>query len=184
MPQSDLIDIDNLEQEFSALQAELQSSLLVLARLKEISAEFDDLATEYTAIKSATGIMQAEALHLATIRVEQEQEFAHSVARVNEDRTRLGEEWQQFRTKAESEQNQVLRVAMTTQQEVIDRAAAQDRMLASLDERMEKMNQALAAMMADLQDSRRRQKITSSFLVAIVLLTVGLSAFSAWHVFF
>ena len=75
-------------------------------------------------------------------------------------------------------------IAVTTREELTERAAQQDKLVASLDERMEKMNQALANIAADLQDTRHRQRIVTVLLTAIVLLTLGLSAAAAWFAFF
>jgi DNA repair exonuclease SbcCD ATPase subunit len=99
-------------------------------------------------------------------------------------RKQRAEEWQAFRTAIEAEQNTVMRLAMTTRQELTDRVAAQEALVKSLNERLAALNEALANMGDDLQATRRRQKTTALLLSGLVLLSAGLSAAVAWTVFF
>ena len=183
MTQDKLTSIDNLEQELAELQEQLQASLPLLSTLNEIPKQFTDLAERCSTMRAAAAAAQVQADLLAATRTAQEQQFAEIVAESSEREKVLGDQWQTFRTAVEEELRQTMGVAVTTRKELTERTALQDKLLASLDERMERMNQALANMAADLQDSRHKQKIVTVLLTAIALLTLGLSAAAAWFAF-
>jgi hypothetical protein len=220
MTQETIINIDSLEQELADLQAQLQTSLPLLARLNEIPLQFADLGAKGAAMDEAAKTAQAAADAFTATRQAQEERFetlaeaqaAQHRALANdwevfskeqaeqhqlrseewqvfrtEDVERhhmLTAEWQAFRTAAETEQNTVMRLAMTTRQELLDRTTAQEALVKSLDERLATMNQALANVAADLHTTRRRQNATAILLSVLVLLSVGLSAAAGWYVFF
>lgn len=208
-----LTSIDTLEEELTALQADLRGSLALLAQLNHIPEQFANLAAETAAINAAsataTAAAEEQAHELAAARVALEERFAHWLQEAGareaqlaaghaalEDRftqwlqetgareTQLAEQWNAFRTAAETEQNQVMRIAMTTRQELIDRAGAQEQLVSALNERMEKMNTSLTNMVEDLQDARREQKRLAILVTFVSLLALGLSAAASYVVFF
>ena len=185
MTQDTLTSIDNLEQELAELQEQLQASLPLLSTLNDIPKQFTDLAERCRAMSAAAAAAQVQADLLAATRKAQEQQFAEIVAESSEREKALGDQWQAFRTVVEDEQRHVMSISSDHTRR-IDRSAQRCRtkLVASLDERMEKMNQALTNMAADLQETRHRQKIVTVLLTAIVLLTLGLSAAAAWFAFF
>ena len=184
MTQDTLTSIDNLEQELADLQAQLQASLPLLSTLNDIPKQFTDLAERCRAMSTTAAAAQVQADLLAATRKAQEQQFAEIVAESTVREKALGDRWETFRTALEGEQRQIMAIAVTTREELMERAAQLDTLVASLDERMEKMNQALANIAADLQDTRHRQTIVTVLLTAIVLLTLVLSAAAAWFAFF
>lgn len=184
MTQETLTSIDNLEQELADLQEQLQASLPLLSTLNDIPKQFTDLAERCMAMSATAEAAQIQADLLAATRKAQEQQFAEIVAESSVREKALGDRWETFRTAIEGEQRQIMTIAVTTREELTERAGQQDKLVASLDERMEKMNQALANIAADLQDTRHRQSIVTVLLTAIVLLTLALSAAAAWFAFF
>lgn len=98
--------------------------------------------------------------------------------------TQMVEQWNTFRSAAEAEQNQVMRIAMTTRQELTDRIAAQEKLVASLDERLAKMNDSLANLVTDLRDTRREQRWLALLVAVIALVALAVSAGAVWAVFF
>jgi DNA repair exonuclease SbcCD ATPase subunit len=184
MTQDTLTSIDNLEQELAELQEQLQASIPLLSTLNDIPKQFTDLAERCRAMSTAAAAAQVQADLLAATRKAQEQQIAEIVAESSEREKALGDQWQAFRTGVEDEQHHIMSVLVTTREESTERAALQDKLVASLDERMEKMNQALANMAADLQEARHKQKVVTMLLTAIMLLTLGLSAAAAWFAFF
>lgn len=184
MTQDTLTSIDNLEQELAELQEKLQASLPLLSTLNDIPKQFTDLAERCRTMSAAAAAAQVQADLLAVTRKAQEQQFAAMVAESSEQEKALSDQWQAFRTAVEDDQRHIRGITVTTRDELIERAALQDKLVASLDDRLERMNQALANMAADLQETRHRQKIVTVLLTAIVLLTVGLSAAAAWFAFF
>ena len=183
MTQDKLTSIDNLEQELAELQEQLQASLPLLSTLNDIPKQFTDLAERCRAMSATAAAAQVQADLLAATRKTHEQQFAEIVAESSEREKALGDQWQTFRTVMEDEQRHVMSIAVTTRDELTESAALQDKVVASLDERMEKMNQALTNMAADLQEAQHKQKIVTVLLTAIVLLTLGLGAAAAWFVF-
>ncbi len=184
MTQDTLTSIDNLEQELAELQEQLQASLPLLSTLNDIPKQFTDLAERCRTMSAAAAAAQVQADLLAVTRKAQEQQFAEIVTESSEREKALGDQWQAFHTGVEDEQRHIMSVVVATREELTERAALQDKMVASLDERMEKMNQALANMAADLQEARHKQKLVTLLLTAIILLTLGLSAAAAWFAFF
>jgi chromosome segregation ATPase len=198
MPTNTLTSIDNLEQEVAELQAQLRDSIPVLAQLKDIPGQLATLAAESTALNAAaaavTSDAAAQAAQLAAGRAALEERFAQWLqeaagreaqwqATADARAAQLAEQWESFRSAAETEQNQVMRIAMTTRQELTDRAAVQEKLVASLDERLEKMNGALANMVSDLQVARRDQKRLGALLTVVALAALALSAAAAWAAF-
>ena len=135
-------------------------------------------------MSAAAAAAQVQADLLAATRKAQEQQFAEIVAESTVREKALGDRWETFRTAIEGERRQIMAIAVTTREELTERGVLQDKLVSSLDERMEKMNHALANIAADLQDTRHRQTIVTVLLTAIVLLTLALSAAAAWFAFF
>ncbi len=96
----------------------------------------------------------------------------------------LLDQWNTFRSAAEAEQNQVMRIAMTTRQELTDRIVAQEKLVASLDERLARMNDSLANMVGDLRDARREQRRLALLLAIMALAALATGAAASWAVFF
>lgn len=193
-----LTSLDTLEQEVAALQAQLRDSIPVLALLNDIPGRFATLAAESAALNAAsaaaTAAAESQAEQLAAGRSALEERFRQWVQETAARETQwreaadahaaqLVEQWNSFRSAAEIEQNQVLRIAMTTRQELTDRVAAQEKLVASLDKRLEKMNGALTNMVSDLQAARRNQKHLSVLLTVVALVALALSAAAAWAAF-
>lgn len=150
--------------------------------MQEKLAAFEERLTQW--LQEAGAHSDAQAAKMAAERASLEERVTHWQEEAGAREAQLLEQWNTFRSAAETEQNQVMRIAMTTRQELIDRATAQEKLIASLDERMEKMNASLTNMVSDLQAARREQKRLAVLLTAVAVLALGLSVAASWVTFF
>lgn len=190
---SSLALLNPIPSQFAALAAECAAlNAASAAATSSAQSEAEHLAAARVALEQrcaqwlqeAGAQASAQAAQLAAERTDLEERVTHWQQEAGAREARLLEQWNTFRSAAETEQNQVMRIAMTTRQELIDRVAAQEKLVASLDERLEKMNVSLANMVSDLQDARREQKRLAVLLTVVAVLALGLSVAASWVTFF
>lgn len=178
-----LSSIEDLEREASESHELLQDSHQTPAGLDHLVHRLARLEEAYSGILTAVTEAQVQSELLIAARSTQEQQFADMLKETHSTEAHRTREWETFRTKAEAEQKQVLRAAVMTRQELGDRLAQQEALVASLNERLGRMNQSLANMVSDLQDTRRHQKRLAILLTIAALLALGLSAVAFWYAF-
>lgn len=155
------------------------------AQTEQLAAGRAALEGQFTQwLQAADARESAHAAERAAARASLEERFTQLLQEAGAHEAQLQEQWSSFRSAAESEQNQVMRIALTTRQELTDRVEAQEKLVASLDERLATMNNSLANMVKDLDDARRSQGQLARLLALVTLAALGLSAAAAWFAFF
>jgi predicted acetyltransferase len=133
------------------------------------------------AMCAATEDAQRQVLAHESAGAEQQQKFTQMTEELTARTARVDAQWQAFRDAMELEQSQFTQRADTMRQELFDRACEQEKLVGSLNERLETMNQSLTNMVSDLGAARRYQARLGLLLAAMILLSLGLSATALWY---